>query len=181
MGHFFLLLTNSGLVFYKLLYLALDSPQIVFPSILNQLEKRERERERDAVEISIFILTVLRSSFLLEAVTLNQHTIQANKDHVSRKTYSYPENSGHHTLLFILSERKKITFPIINIYLASYFRICPSTSDTRWGWEKMTSRRACTCDQNRSAKGERAQLNDICTRINHTGGGQCKNTELIQV
>lgn len=77
------------------------------------------------MEISIFILTVLRLSFLLEAVTLNKHTVQANKGHVSRKAYSYPENSGHHTLLFILSGKKNIIFPTVNIHLASYFWIRP--------------------------------------------------------
>lgn len=128
MGHF-LLLTNSGLVLYKLLYLVLDSLQNVFPSILNQLEKRERER--DAVEISIFILTVLRLSFLLEAVTLNKHTVQANKGHVSRKAYSYPENSGHHTLLFILSGKKKSSFPQLTFTLQVISEFGPSSSDSR--------------------------------------------------
>lgn len=49
----------------------LVSLQNAFLSILNQLEASER----DAVEISIYVLTVLRLSYLPETVTHNQQTI----------------------------------------------------------------------------------------------------------
>lgn len=95
----FVLLTNSGLVLLQGIPLVLISLQNVFISMLNQLEGSER----DIVEISIYILALLRLSF-----TRNSYLQWANyivkEKHICRKFYSYVERCAY-TLLLTLSEK----------------------------------------------------------------------------